>query len=130
MNLDFKYKKLTYEIINCAFEVHNQIGSGFLEKVYENSLIHELDLRGIKIEPQKAIKVFYKNKEVGNYIPDIIVDNKVILEIKAVDQISNIHRAQLLNYLKASGYEVGLIINFAQTKLEYQRLVRSKNKFA
>jgi len=128
MNADFKYKELTHRILKCAFEVHNTLGCGFLEKVYENALVHELEIQHIECKIQKSITVIYKNKEVGKYIADIVVENKVILEVKTVDQISNIHRAQLINYLRATGYEVGIIINFAKTKLEYQRLVLSKNK--
>ena len=119
----FKHKELTGEILSCAFEVHNTLGCGFLEKVYENSLIYELRSRGLKVECQKAIQMLYKGEKVGNYVADIVVEDKVILELKAAEQVTGIHRAQLLNYLKASGYEVGLILNFAKTKLEYERLV-------
>ncbi|MEW6608722.1 MAG: GxxExxY protein [bacterium] len=123
MNKEFKYKETTYQILNAAFEVHNALGCGFLEKVYENSLIHELRLKRMHVESQKEIKIFYKGKEVGVYVADLIVEEKVIVEVKAVEEISKIHKAQLLNYLKASGYEVGLILNFAKTKVEYERLV-------
>ncbi|MEW6609100.1 MAG: GxxExxY protein [bacterium] len=126
MNTDnkrFKYKEITYQILNAAFEVHNILGCGFLEKVYENSVVCELRLKGMKVEAQKKIEIFYKGKEVGIYVADLIIEDKVIVEVKAVDEISKIHKAQLLNYLKATGYEVGLILNFAKTKLEYERLV-------
>lgn len=119
----FKHKELTGEILSCAFEVHNTLGCGFLEEVYENSLIYKLRSRGLKVECQKAIQVLYKAETVGNYIADIVVEDKVILELKAAEQVTGIHRAQLLNYLKASGYELGLILNSAKTKLEHQRLV-------
>ncbi|MFH1228400.1 MAG: GxxExxY protein [Planctomycetota bacterium] len=117
------YKDLTGEIINAAFEVHNTLGCGFLEKVYENALRYELKQRNLKVAPQKEIKVHYKDVEVGTYIADIVVEDKVILELKAADEVTTIHEAQLLNYLKASHYKVGLILNFAKTKLEYKRLV-------
>ena len=119
----FKHKEVTHEILNAAFEVHNTLGCGFLEKVYEKALVYELRRRNLKIATQKEINVYYKKKQVGNYIADLIVEDKVIIELKAVEAISKIHEAQLLNYLKASGYEVGLILNFAKTKLDYKRMV-------
>ncbi len=119
----FKHSEITEKILGAAFEVHNTLGCGFLEKVYENALIEELRLRGVKVEAQKEIQVFYKNKKVGTYIADLVIEGKVIVGLKAVESISTVHMAQVLNYLKASGYEVGLILNFAKTKLEYQRFV-------
>jgi GxxExxY protein len=119
----FKHKEITEQILNAAFEVHNILGCGFLEKVYENALIYELRQRGLKVETQKEIEVVYKKVKVGTYIADLIVENKVIVELKAVEEIINVHQAQILNYLKSSGYEVGLILNFAKTRLEYKRLV-------
>jgi len=124
MNTDgkkFKHKELTHEILSAAFEVHNVLGCGFLEKVYENALLHELDMRGIKAEAQKEIEVIYKDHNVGSYMADIIVEDSVILELKAVEHITKLHKAQLLNYLKATGYEVGMILNFAKPRLEYHR---------
>ena len=120
----FKHKEITGQILNASFEVHNILGCGFLEKVYENALVYEMKQQRLKVDVQKEIKVFYKGAEVGLYVSDLIVEDKVIVELKAVDEISKIHQAQLLNYLKASGYEVGLILNFAKPKLEYKRLVR------
>ena len=83
-----------------------------------------MNLSGLKVETQKEIKVIYKGKEVGLYTADIVVEDKIIIELKVVEEIAKIHQAQLLNYLKATGYEVGLIINFAKPKLAYERLVR------
>jgi GxxExxY protein len=120
---NFKYKDITSQILSAAFEVHNTLGCGFLEKVYENALLYELKQRGLKVETQKEIKVYYKKTEVGIYLADMIVEKKVIIELKVSETISNIHEAQLLNYLKASSYNVGLILNFAKTRLEYKRLV-------
>jgi GxxExxY protein len=117
------YEELTHEILNVAFEVHNTLGCGFLEKVYENALISEFKRREIKSIAQKEMKVHYKGETVGLYFADIVVENKVVLEIKTVEKITKIHEAQLLNYLKASNFKVGLILNFASTKLEYKRLV-------
>ena len=120
---EFLYKKLTGEIIEAAYEVHNTLGCGLLEKVYENSLAWELELRGRKVSSQKEFKVIYRKKEVGLYYADLVVDDKVIVEVKAVEKIDDIHRAQLLNYLRISGLRVGLIINFAKPKLKYERFI-------
>lgn len=119
----FLYKELTGEIIDSACKVHNTIGCGLLEKVYENSLARELELREKKLSLQKEFKVIYREKEVGIYYADLVVDNKVIIEVKTVENIADIHRAQLLNYLKISGLRVGLIINFAKPKLQYERFI-------
>jgi GxxExxY protein len=110
------YRELTGEIIDSACTVHNTLGCGLLEKVYENSLVWELELRGKKVTPQKEFKVIYKKKEIGVYYADLI-------EVKSVDEISDTHRAQLLNYLRISGLRVGLLINFAKPKLKYERFV-------
>jgi len=127
MNTDkgkkYKHQELTSKILSCAFEVHNTLGCGFLEKVYERAMILELQANGLSIETQKPIKITYKGKDVGNYIADIIVENKVIVELKTAEFLTKIHKAQLLNYLRATGYEVGLILNFARPKLEYKRVV-------
>ncbi len=118
-----KEDKLTYEINGAVFEVNKVLGAGFLEKVYENALIEELKARGIKAESQVPIKVQYKEKIVGEYFADILVENKIILEIKAVERLSGIHEAQILNYLKATDYKVGLLINFTYPKAEIKRFV-------
>lgn len=99
------------------------MGCGLLEKVYENSINWELELRGREVSSQKEFTVIYRKKEVGIYYADLVVDNKVIIEVKTVENVDNIHRAQLLNYLRISGLRVGLIINFAKPKLQYERLV-------
>ena len=94
-----------------------------MEKVYENALVFELDKRGIKAETQVPIKVRYKNKVVGEYFADLIVEDQVIIELKTVDRIEKIHEAQLLNYLKATGFKVGLLVNFKNTKADIKRFV-------
>jgi GxxExxY protein len=114
---------ITYAINGAAFEVNRILGSGFLEKVYENALLVELRERGFNAESQIPVKVFYKNKVVGEYIIDILVDKKVIVELKTVEKFDNVHEAQLLNYLKASGIQVGLLINFKHPKVEIKRMV-------
>ena len=114
---------LTYKINGAIFEVSRVLGPGFLEKVYENALSHELNSRGLKAETQVPMTVSYKDKVVGEYFADIIVEGKIILEIKAVERISKIHEAQILNYLKATGYKLGLLINFTHPKAEIKRFV-------
>lgn len=120
---EFLYKELTGEIIDSACNVHNTLGCGLLEKIYENSLAWELELRGRKVSSQKEFKVIYREKEVGIYYADLVVDDKVIVEVKAVEEIDDIHRAQLLNYLRISGLRIGLIMNFAKPKLQYERFI-------
>ena len=120
---EFLYKELTGEIIESAFNVHNTLGCGLLEKVYENSLAWELELRGRKVSSQKEFRVIYREKEVGIYYADLVVGDKVIVEVKAIENIDDIHRAQLLNYLRISGLRVGLIMNFAKPKLQYERFI-------
>ena len=114
---------ITYTINGAAFEVNRVLGSGFLEKVYENALLVELKERGLNAESQMPVKVFYKKKVVGEYIIDILVEKKVIVELKTVEIFDNVHKAQLLNYLKASVIQVGLLINFKHPKVEIKRMV-------
>ncbi len=115
--------ELTYLINGAIFEVSRQLGAGFLEKVYENALLIELLERGVKAEAQVPIKVNYKGQEVGEYYADIVVEDKVLLELKACDSLQKIHEAQLLNYLKATGYKIGLLVNFRHPKAEIRRFV-------
>ena len=110
-----KHQDLTAKIIECAYKVHKKLGFGFLESVYQNALMIELDKAGLSAEPQAPIKVFYDDRIVGDFIADIIVEDKVILELKSVKELHPAHEAQLTNYLKATGIEVGLLINFAES---------------
>ena len=114
---------LTYEINGAVFEVNKILGAGFLEKVYENALLIELRSRGLKAEGQMPIKVFYKENVVGEYVADILVEDQVIIELKAVDRLGKIYEAQLLNYLKATGIKIGLLVNFKYPKAEIKRMV-------
>ncbi len=114
---------LTYTIRGCVFEVSKQLGSGFLEKVYENALAIELKQSGLYIEVQKPIDVYYKEKLVGNYIADIIVEGRILLELKATNEIHPKHKVQILNYLKATGIKVGLLINYTHPKAVIERYV-------
>ena len=115
--------ELTYLINGAIFEVNRILGPGFLEKVYENALLMELKARGIKAAAQYPIKVRYKDQIVGEYFADLLVEDQVIIELKTVDKIEKIHEAQLLNYLKATGIKVGLLVNFKSTKTEIKRFV-------
>ena len=115
--------ELTYAINGAIFEVNRVLGPGFLEKVYENALIIELRSLGLKADSQVRIKVYYKDEVVGEYTVDILVEEKVILELKTVERLEKIHEAQLLNYLKATGIKLGILVNFKQTKAEIKRMV-------
>jgi len=117
--------ELTGEIIRCAFVVSNELGAGFLEKVYENALAHELRRSRLAVEQQKGIQVLYDGIVVGEYAADLVVNGRVIVELKAVKAFDNVHFAQCLNYLKATGMEACLLINFGVPKIEIKRFVDS-----
>ena len=114
---------ITYKINGAIFEVNKILGPGFLEKVYENALLLELENRGLEADKQVPIKVTYKDNLVGEYFADILVENQVIIELKTVKNIDKNHEAQLLNYLKATGIKVGILVNFKQTRAEIKRMV-------
>ena len=109
------YESLTAKVIAAFYDVYHELGFGFLESVYQNALYKELKSRGLKCEPQKKIEVFYKHEKVGIFYADILVDDVLILELKAVNELHASHEAQLLNYLKASKIQVGLLLNFGPT---------------
>ena len=120
----FVDKSLSHKILGCAFRVYNELGNGFLEKVYENALVHELKKNGLRAEAQRKIDVYYDGVCVGEYFADVVVNDRVILELKVCDGIAPIHEAQLLHYLKATGYRIGYILNFgSEGKLEFRRFV-------
>ena len=115
--------EITYKINGAVFEVNRILGPGFLEKVYENALLKELKRQGLKAENQVPIKVYYKEESVGEYFADLLVEDKVIVELKTAKRIEKIHEAQLLNYLNATGIQIGLLVNFRHPKAEIKRLV-------
>jgi len=115
--------ELTERILGCAFRVHAALGCGFLEKVYENALLHELRKAGIGAQPQHPIHVHYDGVLVGDFSADILVEGRVILELKAAKAIEDIHIAQTLNYLKATGLKTALLLNFGARSLEIKRLL-------
>jgi GxxExxY protein len=112
-----KDKQVTEQIIGCAFKVHRALGSGFLEKIYENALLIELRKTGLAVEQQKSIPVYYQGEKVGEYYADLWVENRVICEIKANSALSKENEAQLVNYLAATGVDTGLLINFGSSVL-------------
>lgn len=117
------YKDLSYKIIGLAIQVRKELGFGFLEKVYENALMVLLLENGIKAEQQVPIKVYFHGKVVGDYIADILVEDSIILELKAQEKIIAAHKAQTLNYLKATGLKLAIIFNFGKDRMEHERLV-------
>ena len=120
---EFLYKDLTYSIIGAAIEVHKVLGHGFLESVYEEALTHEFDLRGVPYERQVKLAVHYKEIVAGEFRADFLVDSKVVVELKAIKVLTQSDEAQLLNYIKGSGYRVGLLLNFGASSLEHRRRV-------
>jgi GxxExxY protein len=117
------YKELSYKIIGIAMEVHRELGPGFLEKVYENSMMLLLKEKGIEAKQQYPIPVHFKGTKIGEYFADILVDDKVILELKTVDKITNLFRAKAIHYLKATEKKLAIIINFKSESLQYERIV-------
>ncbi|MDH4130091.1 MAG: GxxExxY protein [Spirochaetota bacterium] len=117
------YKELSYKIIGLAIEVHKILGYGFLEKVYENSLMKLFDRERITAFQQVAVPVYFEGEIVGDFYADILVENQIILELKAVNTINDAHRAQVINYLKATKLKLGILINFGKCRLEQERFV-------
>ncbi|MBP1221571.1 GxxExxY protein [Flavobacterium sp. 1355] len=120
--MELLHQELTDVIIKTFYEVYNELGHGFLERVYQNSMFLELKSKGLKVEPQKKIEVYYKGIEVGQYYADLIVEDLIILELKAADCIVAAFENQILNYLKGTNCEVGLLLNFG-TKPEFRRKI-------
>lgn len=121
--VEYPDKELTEKIIGAAFEVHNNLGVGFLEKVYQNALVKELTLLGYLAQSEVKIPVYYKGELVGDYSADILVEGRIILELKALSALTTEHEAQLLNYLKATGFKVGLLINFGTSRVQIKRKI-------
>jgi GxxExxY protein len=115
--------ELTEKILGAAIKLHNALGCGFLERVYENALAAEMKKSGVSVEQQKSFPVWYDGVVVGDYVADLVVAGRAVVECKAVQNLEPVHEAQLLNYLKASGLRVGLLLNFARPKLQYRRMV-------
>ncbi len=120
---DYPHSDLTEQIIGAAFEVHNELGWGFLEKVYENALLAELRDRKMEVIAQPEIPVRYKGKTIGVYNGDLLVARSVLVEIKALSALNSVHEQQILHYLKATGIKVGLLLNFGTQRLQIKRLI-------
>ena len=120
--------ELSQRVIGCAFEVSNTLGAGFFEKIYEKALCVEFEKDGLNFQCQKPVTVEYKDVLVGEYIADIVVEGRLLLELKAVSALSSEHEAQLMNYLKATGLAVGLLLNFGRPKLGIKRMVWGHNE--
>jgi len=116
-------KELTEKIIGSCFEVSNELGNGFLESVYRKALLIALRQLGLKADEEVPLKVSFRNQIVGDFYADILVDDRLVIELKAVKTLTAEHEAQLMNYLKATGIKVGLLINFGKTKVEWKRIV-------
>ncbi|KPK06376.1 MAG: GxxExxY protein [Anaerolineae bacterium SG8_19] len=103
-------EELTKKVIGCAFKVHNSLGSGFLEKVYENALRIELSGAGLRVEQQRPIQVYYQGEVIGDFVSDLLVEKRLVVELKAIEKLTKLHEAQLVNYLTATGLDIGLLI--------------------
>jgi GxxExxY protein len=121
---EFLHKDLSQKIIGLFYDVYNTLGYGFLEKVYENAFLYELKDHGFSVDSQVPIEVFYKNQKVGLYYADIVVENKIIIELKAAEMLCEEHEYQLLNYLRATNIELGLLFNFGKEP-KFKRLIFS-----
>ncbi len=121
------HKELSESILKVFYEVYNELGYGFLEKVYQNAMCLELKSQGFKVEAQKQIKVYYKNELVGDFFADLLINDVIILELKACDSLVKAHYVQTLNYLKATNIEIGLLLNFGE-KPEIKRLIFTNNR--
>jgi GxxExxY protein len=123
---DYPKKEITEKIIKAAFTVHNKIGSGFVEKVYENALAKELHSMGLAVEEQKRLNVIYGGDSVGDFVIDLLVEKSVVVELKAVRSMEKSYEDKLLHYLKASYLSVGLLLNFGNASVQIKRKVNSK----
>ena len=121
------HRNITEAILKVYYEVYNELGSGFLEKVYQNAMYFELKERGYQVEAQKQIKVYFKKRLVGEFFSDLLVEDKVIVELKATEVLMNVHMAQIMNYLKATEIEVGLLLNFGEEP-EFKRVIYTNDK--
>jgi GxxExxY protein len=120
---DYSLQSVTQQLIGAAFEVHNVLGYGFLERVYQKALQVELTARNVKVELEPQIKVQFKGVIVGDYAADLLVENKIIVELKTDAEYQSIHEAQLLNELRGTGIKLGYLINFGRERVEYKRMV-------
>ncbi len=116
------YRDLSYRLMQAIFEVHNTLGPGFIESIYEEALACELELRNVPFERQKAVTVCYKGRNVGDQRLDFVVDGKIVLELKAASALTDVFKQQTLSYLKATGLKLGILVNFGVLRVEYKRI--------
>ena len=128
MPVEIVEKELSYKVVQAAYEVFNGLGPGFLEKIYEEAMVLVLRKNGHKVEAQKSVPVMFLGKQIGIHILDVVVDERIILELKAVSEIAPIHKQQALSYLKATGLPLALVINFGAHRLQVTRVVNTKQK--
>ena len=122
---ELPHSELTRSILGCCFEVMKELGPGFLERIYKNAILITMKEKGLQVEIEKPFEVVFRNKVIGRYRADLVVEKTVIVELKCCESLIREHQAQLFNYLKVSGLPIGLLINFRRRKLEYQRLHQS-----
>ena len=130
INQNYKYSDITAKIIGCAMEVHNSLGNGFQEVVYQRALSIEMNLQELQHEREKEMPLTYKGFDIGTRRVDFFVDEKIMVEIKAVKELDDVHLAQAINYLEAYGMEIGLLINFGNTKLQFKRVMKPQPKIS
>ncbi len=123
-----EHAELTRQILGCSFDVINELGSGFLESVYEKALLITLTQAGLAVEHQKPVKVHFRSQIVGDFYADLLVEGRVLVELKAIKALAPEHQAQIINYLNATGISVGLLINLGVPRLEYRRFTRFKGE--
>lgn len=128
INEQYKYSDITAKIIGCAMEVHNNLGNGFQEVVYQRALSIEMNLQHLAHEREKEMPLTYKGFDIGTRRVDFFVDEKIMVEIKAIKELEDVHLAQAINYLEAYNMEIGLLINFGNTKLQFKRVMKPKSK--
>ncbi|WP_133527110.1 GxxExxY protein [Flavobacterium sp. 245] len=124
---DLLHKEISKPILKIFYDVYNELGYGFLEKVYQNAMYFELKAQGYKVEAQKQIKVYFKNQLVGEFYADLLIEDTIIVELKVCEYLISSHIAQLMNYLKSTQIQVGLLLNFGETP-EFKRIIYTKNR--
>lgn len=128
INQKYKYSDLTSQIIGCSMTIHKTLGTGFQEVIYQRALAMEMDVAGIEYSREFEMPIFYREEQIGTRRVDFLVENVIAVELKAVTQLENVHLAQAINYLEAYNLEVGLLINFGETSLNFKRLTNKKFK--
>jgi GxxExxY protein len=121
------YEELSRKVLEACFNVFKHLTTGLLESVYENAICIEFDELGVPYERQKRLSIFYKGKNIGDFVPDIVVDNKIILELKSIPELTSANTAQLINYLNITHYKVGYLLNFGEGR-DYKRILNNKNQ--